>query len=453
MTLVTWSFSKKHNSTAQPSGSGRTYDVKLKENTSIENPVFIIGTGIDADISYAQAFGNYYFIDDIVMLTNNLVELHCSIDVLATHKTAIGNYTAFVERAASNYNTMIKDSAISQSQKVVSERKETTSIFDNYISSDGVYVIGVIGAYGSSTGGISVYVLTKTELETALDFMFTESNFTDVLTDSIVKSFFNPFQYIVFLRWYPLTKQAFTLTYVPIKFGWWNTGNATYGKLSDITLTRVKTLTMPTGYYTDFRGYDSEYTQCFIEIPTVGTVPFDLSQMSKSGDSLIMSFYLDIATGDTVVKLDVSNVSTTSHVGSYSGQMGASIPVGQVNGEMGSLISSAAQIGAAIIGEAPEMAAGGIKGVVGSYNPSPSMLGTYGSRAYYAGMVNAWISIRVYESGDIPAAVYGRMCCKNLQISTLSGFIKCSEASIALAAPDTEIDKVNAYLNGGFYYE
>ena len=97
MTLKTWSFSKKHNSTAQPAGSSRDYNVVMKENTSIESPVFILGTGIDAGISYCQWSGNYYFVDDIVLISADQVELHCSIDVLATHKTAIGAYTAFIE--------------------------------------------------------------------------------------------------------------------------------------------------------------------------------------------------------------------------------------------------------------------------------------------------------------------------------------------------------------------
>ena len=75
MTLKTWSFSKKKNSTAQPSGSSRDYTVYMKENTSIESPVLIIGTGIDAGINYCQFVGNFYFIDDVEMLSKDQVAL------------------------------------------------------------------------------------------------------------------------------------------------------------------------------------------------------------------------------------------------------------------------------------------------------------------------------------------------------------------------------------------
>ena len=459
MTLKTWSFSKKKNSTAQPTGPGREYDVYLKENTSIENPVFILGTGIDAGISYCQAWDNYYFVDDIVLISKDQVELHCSLDPLATHKSEIASYTCHIERCAAvgQINPMIYDEAISQSQLVISESVAETNVVPSADQSvNGVYVIGVIGAYGSQTGGISVYALTASELEEALDFMFTQGNFTDVLTDSLVKSFFNPFQYIVFLRWYPFTKAKLgTLTSKKIKFGWWET-SGTYDQLSDIHVSLGAQLNVPVPYYSDFRNYDSRYTQLFIEIPTVGGVFIDPSILSPTGVDLFLGVNIDICTGETVAYLETitgSGLTTRSRVGIYKGHMGASIPVGQVNGEMGSLLSSAAQVGIGVATGNAAVGVAGIQGVVGSYNPPPSMIGTYGSRAYFSGMVKARVTQRCYGSGENLTNVYGRPCHKNLQIGLLSGFVKCQGASIALDAPDTEIDAVNNYLNTGFYYE
>lgn len=459
MTLKTWAFSKKKNSTAQPSGAAREYTVYMKENTSIENPVFILGTGIDAGISYCQAWGNYYFVDDIVLISADQVELHCSLDPLATHKTEIGTYTCHIERCAtvSQINNMIYDEAISQSQLVMSESVADTDIVPAADQSQsGTYIIGVVGAYGSQTGGISIYALSAAELEEALDFMFTESNFADVLTDSLVKSFFNPFQYIVFLRWYPFTKARLgTLTMKKIKFGWWETSN-TYGQLSDIHVYLGAKLNVPTPYYQDFRNYDSRYTQLFVELPTVGGVYLDPSILSPTGVDLFLGMCIDICTGESVIYLETitgTGMTTRSRVGTYKGQIGATIPVGQVNGEMGSLLSSAAQVGIGVATGNAAVGVSGIQGVIGSYNPPPSMLGTYGSRAYFAGMVKAKVTQRCYGSGELLTNVYGRPCHKNLQIGTLSGFVKCQGASIALDAPDTEIEAVNNYLNTGFYYE
>lgn len=455
MTLKTWNFNKRVNSTKQPTASSRDYECKLKERTSIEKPIFIIGTGIDADISYCQCFGNYYFVDDIVMVTNDIVELNCTLDVLATHKASIGSYTAYVERSASRYNPMIKDSAISASQEVISEGVATTNLSSSS-STEGTYVIGVIGGYGSGTGGISVYALTSGELSDVLDFMFTDGTYEDVISDSIVKSFFNPFQYIVFLRWYPFTKHIYgTMSHSKIKFGWWSTDRE-YTKLNDITTSFGVQLNVPSGYYNDFRSYDVNHTQLNVELPSVGMIQLDPSILSATGNHLFLALYLDIATGTTVVRLEVvtgSAYTTRSIVGSYSGKMGASIPVGQVNGEAGSLISSATQLATGLVTKEPVSAIGGISGIIGSYNPPPSMLGTYGSRAYFNGMTACKVSLRCYETGSLLTSVYGRPLCENVAINTLSGFIKCSGASIELDAPAEEIRHVNEYLNGGFYYE
>jgi len=458
MTLKTWSFSKKKNSTAQPSGSSRDYTVYMKENTSIERPVFIIGSGIDAGINYCQFSGNYYFIDDIEMLSKDQVALHCSIDVLATHKASIGAYTGFVERCsnASYIDTMIYDPAISQSQQIISESSEITNMFGSgIISSEGVYVLKVVGAYGSSTGGISMYVLSVDELKEVLDFMFSDSNFEDLFSDSVVKSFFNPFQYIVGLHWFPFSKSAFgTVSPRSVKFGWWETDGDTYGRLENLTINGGGNVTIPSRYYADFRSYHNGFTQMSLFLPTVGLVPLDPSLLSRSGGNLQVGITVDIATGNTLVNLwRVFTGGVQDLLASYKGKIGVDVPIGQSNGEFGSLATSAAMtVGGAFAGDAAA-AIGGIQGIVGSYNPGASVIGNYGGRESVAYQGVAICSIRTYRSGELLTNIHGRPCCKNIQLGLAPGFIKCAGASISLAAPDTETEAVDNYLNSGFYYE
>jgi len=455
MTLKTWSnFSKKINSTLQPTGQSRDYTVYLKENTSIEKPVFILGTGIDAGINYCQCFGNYYFVDDIVMISADQVEVHCTLDVLATHKTAIEGYSAYIERSASAFNNMLSDPLVGGSQRIFREERASQSIFGINEDSSGVYVLGVIGGYGSGTGGISYYCLDENELGDALDFMFTDGHYTDILTDMMVKSFFNPFQYIVSLRWYPLNKGPFgTLTYTKIKYGWWETAN-TYGKINNITLVGAGDLTIPSPGYVDFRSYDPRFTQYLVELPTVGSVYLDPSILNEAGITVTVGLSCDIATGQTTVTLDKYVGSLLrGRIGKYQGQLGASIPLAQVNGEMGSIISNGTALGVGIASKNPAAIIGSIGGVVGSYNPPPSMLGNWGSRSSFASMTRTAITVRSYETTENPTVHHGRPLNEVRTINTLTGYIKCSNASIALAAPDTETQAVNNYLNSGFYYE
>lgn len=460
MTLKTWSFSKKHNSTAQPAGASRDYNVVMKENTSIESPVFILGTGIDAGISYCQWSGNYYFVDDIVLISADQVELHCSIDVLATHKAAIGAYTAFIERAASAFNTMLSDGAVSRSQEILGESFYKTDLFENKVSSSGTYILGVIGRDSSETGGISVYMLSPEELGYALDFMFDENNseYDDFINDAFVKTIFNPFQYVVFLRWYPLTKAAFgTATPTRISYGWYKTPiGRTFDKLSSISIVGAATLDIPTPYYTDFRGYDSNFTQLYIDIPTVGFIELDPTLLYGTGIKLLVGLSCDIVTGDSIIYIERvtgAALTTRERICKFSGQLGASIPVGQVNSSAGSLAMSAGNIIAGAITKNPSAVAGGVEGIAGSLKPMGSVIGNYSSRASLSDMTEIKVSQRTYKSGGLLTTQYGRPLEEARQISTLSGFVKCREASIALAAPDTEIDRVNAYLNSGFYYE
>ena len=457
MTLKTWSFSKKKNSTSQPTGSGRDYSVYMKENTSIENPVFILGTGVDADINYCQWSGNYYFIDDIELLSKDQVALHCSLDVLATHKTAIGNYTCHIARCASPayYDSMMYDNAISQSQEIIIERSNNTTMFaSGNISGDGTFVLKVVGAYGSNTAGIAMYVLTKDELEEVLDFMFTESNFNDVLTDSLVKSFFNPFQYIVGLYWFPFTKSAYgTFDTGAVKFGWWATNKTTYSILRRQIINGGGDVTIPELYYNDFRSYHNGFTQMSLSIPSVGVINLDPSLLSRAGMTLQISITVDLATGNTLVNLWRTDLTVSDLIASYHGKMGCSIPIGQVNGEAGTLVSSAAQVGIGVATKDTALSVSGLSGVIGSYNPPASIVGNYGGRESVVYQSLAVLSMRTYRSGELLTAVYGRPCHKNLLIGLLSGFVQCQGASIALPAPDTEIEKVNTYLNTGFYYE
>ena len=49
--------------------------------------------------------------------------------------------------------------------------------------------------------------------------------------------------------------------------------------------------------------------------------------------------------------------------------------------------------------------------------------------------------------------VVGRPCMEVLQISSLSGYVQCINASVSISGPAEDRDEINSYLNGGFYYE
>ena len=460
MTLKTWSnFSKKINSTLQPTGQSRDYTVYLKENTSIEKPVFILGTGIDAGINYCQCFGNYYFVDDIVMISADQVEVHCTLDVLATHKTAIGAYSAFIERSASAHDQFIIDQAISARQVIVDSAITTNELWP--IDQIGCFIVRTVGDAGDATG-ISSWVLTASELGTLLGNLFDENNpdYAQVISDDIVKSFFNPFQYIVSVMWFPINKSNIEKSSSEnMQLGFFAMGS--YKKIKAGFYFDSVDITKPTNYYTnDFRAYHPNFTQLNMHIPGVGVV---------SLDPVILSHYkltaytcIDYTTGNINVRLQHRDASDNiiGDIVSYSGQVGVPIPVGQINGVSQGITNLANPIASVVAGAGAATLEGilqgvgnGFSGAANALTPSTSILGNPGNMAQMIANPRLITSIINYGTGDIPNTVYGRPFCKNRVISTLSGFIKCQGASVPLAAPDTETQAVNNYLNTGFYYE
>ncbi len=111
-------FVKRLNSTKQPAAdTGTVKNVALKNDTSIETPVFTLSGDVDTILTYNYAkWGDrYYFVNDIIITQNTICELHCNIDVLATYKLPILGTDAFIERCQTDYDTTLVDTAVSTS--------------------------------------------------------------------------------------------------------------------------------------------------------------------------------------------------------------------------------------------------------------------------------------------------------------------------------------------------
>ena len=58
-----------------------------------------------------------------------------------------------------------------------------------------------------------------------------------------------------------------------------------------------------------------------------------------------------------------------------------------------------------------------------------------------------------YGSKEFATSVAGRPLMQNVALSTLSGFVKCGNASVPVNAHASERDTINNFLNSGFYIE
>lgn len=470
MTITVYTgFSKRRNSTKVPSTGGTQKTVTLKEGTSIENPTFLLAGDLFT-VDYVAAFGHYYFVDDVVSVRNGLTEIKCSMDPLATHKTAIGNYTALIERSDSHYDISYPDPAVSIRNKMhCADTAGDPNIYDD----DGWFVVSVLNNVGSGTGFTSNYVISAASLQALASYVNTDwgSLATDLL-GWFQATFLKTANSIIDCIWLPVSSTA--LSGLPITFETMVVGvdsvvvggtPVSAGRMTAPCIVHSSVTVAIPHYYTtagDFRRC-APYTIGKIFIPGYGVADFNPLDFEPTGNVNITT-YIDVSTGDTVVYL--SNDDSVL-VSTYTFNIGVSCPVGKVGANVtetiGGVLSTASNIAMF------NMAGNPVSRSVADYAAASSMVNTLSSAlgvtASYSGRKAGraqWANNTRYDvityaretqGPSSMQAVSGRPDMTQRQISTCSGYVKCINASIPIAGMAAERDAINAYLNNGFYYE
>lgn len=169
--------SKRINSTSQ-SFSGTTLSCKLKTPCSMQSPVFRVQGLTKGNIyNYASFEGRYYWIDDIIYITNNIQEVHCHLDPLATFKTAIGNTKAFIKYGdSSNWQRKIDDPRMQpevQPTYLAPLISSVDAFHDDvtFTRDNGTVIMRVMAipdAAGNQTVGIHTYAMTMSQFRECL---------------------------------------------------------------------------------------------------------------------------------------------------------------------------------------------------------------------------------------------------------------------------------------------
>lgn len=136
---------KRQNSTKRPTEVYATADCVFKQPTSILAPILQLDGSVFGGANYAQipAYGNrYYFVQDIVWLSNNIVEVHLACDLLASWKDEILDTTAFVAYDETG-NKEIPDTRLSQ--KTTASISVNKAQFRSDYSEVGTTVVAVTG--------------------------------------------------------------------------------------------------------------------------------------------------------------------------------------------------------------------------------------------------------------------------------------------------------------------
>ena len=140
MIIKLYNFTKRINSTLQPSNDGLSVSVNLKNDTSIYTPIFLLSIQDIETYNYLEWNDRYYYIDDVIK--SNIAgvwEINCTIDVLATYKNDIKNTSGFVLYSASTYDPYIKDTRLTVDEIATVSENHVNMV--DFAPNAGTYVV------------------------------------------------------------------------------------------------------------------------------------------------------------------------------------------------------------------------------------------------------------------------------------------------------------------------
>lgn len=445
--IVLYHFSKRKNSTKRPTRQGTEVPCLVKSATTFQSPTFILQKPMNdmLQFNYAKWADHYYFIDSTTSINAGQTEISCTEDVLATYKNEISNYTCFIERS-SNQTTLANDTMyiptnewVLSARNVSHKEKIMTSTYSQQ------YIIRVV-----SRNGVASYYINGDQLNELLDYMYTESNFTDVITDGITKLMFDPFKYIVDLKWIPFVESAFkNNNNEAIQLGFWDSGVMAKRIDEDTVVNFSYSFAFDNPLYaiTDFRYYSSSFSNYFIKLPFIGVVALNPYKIDESVNAL---YQFDATSGLCNVFLQSKKVVFAS----YQFQLSVPVQIGYASTNIAQLTTSVVSlVGAGLQGNIAQGISSGIEAGRSITAPEVSMLGTIGNISNILNNqileFNSYACTSIVPDGASEGYVDGTV----RSISGLSGYIKCRNASIEISGFTGDQEAVNNYLNSGFYYE
>lgn len=460
-------FAKKVNSTARPTEWAAELDVKLKDDTSLRNPVIIVRISdfnVTWNYAYIEIFyQRYYRVTDIV-IQGMFYEVSLAEDDLASNRTAISNTNAYIQYCADSTDVYITDTRMTADIQTVPTIVRATPTY--LTSNEYIYAVSVIGVSTDLEPDVispytMTYVLSQSAMWSVAKSLFT--NLSGDVIDDLAKYFSDASNCLVKINKLPMSLKAvqgnkFARPIYLGKYKLTDLGHDVTGiPFNDSTLTESLEITIP-WQANDFRRGEP-YTSLRLYLPFVGVI--DLSTADFIYTSTI---YIDIQYSLVNRQINYAIKSTPNTiVGIYSGQYGYVVPTSSYNSNMGGLIgatlSTVGTLAGALTGSyalTAGSALSGISNMTGALRKTASMVGDFnGSGMEKFGIQPTLIATlnNTIAEPSTYASVIGRPYCKVDKIGNHSGFIQCVDASVGGDCLDGEAEAINELLNSGFYFE
>lgn len=490
ITVNLLSLTKRENSTKRPTAAqlaaGASFSCTLLDDTSLMNPVFklsIASNPIGYNYCYVSDFNRYYFITDISS-HQNFWYVSCKCDVLASFKTEIGSQSHYVLRSASQYDGNINDDVYPCNTNV-SGFIDYADDGDPLRWSDGhCYVLGIVGYKETVTaqfGALRYYIMKPLGLKSFLEYLMNNIDQWGQIAQTdyslgVQKALINPIQYIKSCICMPFDYDDVVGAAVgTVRFGYYSyeipSGDPYLTKeVTDTNVCKTKEVA-----YINLRQHPQAatrgaylncqpYTRYTLHYGPWGDIDLD-PMVLKGNNKVRLETLYDLITGSG--RLIVSgNVNTAKIVFNGTVKVGVDVNLSQVYKDalgyeaattrtLFGTISAAASITnpVADIASGLSFITSGVQDMTRLNYPTVSGVGNSGSYMAFHDTSNLYLVSKFNEIVDENLTEIGRPLCQTIQINTLSGFIVCQNADAHITGTADETEKINSYLNTGFFWE
>ena len=478
--------SKRKNSTMRPGGLSDSRNVRLKEATSIDNPTFII-QGNEFDYNYAKWDNRYYFVDTVVSVHDNLTEISCVLDVLATYKDEILASTQYVTYSNISGGNWLQDNRLPIMKNALTA-VNTASL--DFPSTQGSYILTVLGQ-----SGVDCFRVTRSTIQSLIaelqnwnqdalnDIKIglaygTEEERYQSLANAMLDSGFLGNEYEVAVQcirschWVPFNGSVIGGTSTQIYLGNYPCRSSGGSALSGYKLNMSWTggnvgISIP-WHYADWRRTYCE--KVYLYLPFVGMVSLNSDDINGV-TGLTIKYAITPSDGQVCYEV----LAGGQVIGTYGGNCAMQIPIGiNQKASLGDIVttlfagaektvnmainSSISPVSTAAVGVGAAMA-----GVEASYNTmnvalstTPSTIGGIGGGAGAGLDLHAKCITVAHPTVIEPVQMgltMGVPTMKPLQLSSCHGFCQCANAHVSAPAQAAELDAIDMYLNSGFYIE
>lgn len=116
----------------------------FRDSVSVINPTIRIeyNNPVAFDYVYISHFGRWYFVEDVVMVRKNVMDISLRVDVLETFADGILANKAIIDKSASKYNLYLNDDSLKMYQKPLIQQIE----FPNALFTNNEWVLIVAGS-------------------------------------------------------------------------------------------------------------------------------------------------------------------------------------------------------------------------------------------------------------------------------------------------------------------